>query len=68
MNSAFYCAIYQVLAPALEIVRKCSLVNDQAKSSQLSAVIEESYMKQDPQILTKSLRNQSLIDTQLSAT
>ena len=29
VNSAFYCAIYQVLAPALEIVKKCNEVSDQ---------------------------------------
>ena len=57
VNSAFYCAIYQVLLPALEIVKQYSEIYDQELNQRASAVIEESFNRQDPQLLVKSFGN-----------
>jgi len=47
VNSAFYCAIYQVLQPCLEIVNQISnaAAISEEETERLSKVIEESYKK-----------------------
>ena len=54
VNSAFYCAIYQVLQPCLEIVKQIEVASA-VNPERLSQVIEESYKKQDPSHLVKTL-------------
>lgn len=69
VNSAFYCAIYQVLHPCLEIVNQITNASiNEHETARLSNVIEESYKRQDPAVLVKSLSQSDNVHLHLSQT